>query len=153
MAEIDAWSIRICWNEKCFIYSLKTVPQVSKTQVWKNLMQLLEEATSEDDIHDVEFLVSLWHMHLLSHNVILWLNHLVLFNFCLGYTLENYYYGLVLADLEKATRQQWRQYAQIKKKGAWSVVGRQIGHRKSSSAFSARFPVLNWHSRSVAKLL
>ena len=117
MAEIDAWSIRICWNEMCFIYSLKNVPQVSKTQVWKNLMQLLEEATSEDDIHDVEFLVSLWHMHLLSHNVILWLNQLVLFNFCLGYTLENYYYGLVLADLEKTTRRQWWQYAQIKKKG------------------------------------
>ncbi|CAH3153614.1 unnamed protein product, partial [Porites evermanni] len=36
---------------------LKNVPEVSKTQVWKNLMQLLEEATSEDDIHDVEFLV------------------------------------------------------------------------------------------------
>lgn len=106
MDEIDAWSIRICWNEMRFIYSLKTVPQVSKTQVWKNLMQLLEEATSEDDIHDVEFLVSLSHMHLLSHNVILWLNQLVLFNFCLGYTLENYYYGLVLADLEKRTRRQ-----------------------------------------------
>ena len=117
MAEIDAWSIRICWNEMCFIYSLKNVPQVSKTQVWKNLMQLLEEATSEDDIHDVEFLVSLWHMHLLSHNVILWLNQLVLFNFCLGYTLENYYYGLVLADLEKRTRRQWLQYAQIRKMG------------------------------------
>ena len=117
MAKIDAWSIRICWNEMCFIYSLKNVPQVSKTQVWKNLMQLLEEATSEDDIHDVEFLVSLSHMHLLSPNVILWLNQLVLFNFCLGYTLENYYYGLVLADLEKTTRRQWRQYAQIKKKG------------------------------------
>lgn len=101
----------------CFIYSLKNVPQVSKTQVWKNLVQLLEEATSEDDIHDVEFLVSLWHMHLLSHNVISWLNQLVLFNFCLGYTLQNYYYGLVLGDLEKATRQQWRQYAQIKKRG------------------------------------
>ena len=42
-----------------FYLSLKNVPQVSKTQVWKNLMQLLEEATSEDDIHDVEFLVSL----------------------------------------------------------------------------------------------
>ena len=55
----------------CFIYSLKNVPQVSETQVWKNLMQLLEEATSEDDIHDVEFLVSLSHMHLLSPNVIL----------------------------------------------------------------------------------
>ena len=54
-----------------FIYSLKKVPQVSKAQVWKNLMQLLEEATSEDEIHDVEFLVSLSHMHLLSHNVIL----------------------------------------------------------------------------------
>ena len=27
------------------------------------------------------------------------------------------------------------------------MVGRQIGHRKSSSAFSARFPVLNWRSR------
>ena len=117
MAKIDAWSIRICWNEMCFIYSLKNVPQVSKTQVWKNVMQLLEEATSEDDIHDVEFLVSSSHMDLLSHNVILWLNQLVLFNFCLGYTLENYYYGLVLADLEKTTRRQWRQYAQIKKKG------------------------------------
>ena len=114
MAEIDAWSIRICWNEMRFIYSLKNVPQVSKTQVWKNLLQLLEEATSEDDIHDVEFLVSLWHMHLLSHNVILWLNQLVLFNFCLGYTFENYYHGLVLADLEKTTRWQWWQYAQIK---------------------------------------
>ena len=67
-----------------FIYSLKNVPEVSKTQVWKNLMPLLEEATSEDDIHDVEFLVSLSHMHLLSHNVISWLNQVVRFNFCLG---------------------------------------------------------------------
>ena len=33
------------------------------------------------------------------------------------------------------------------------MVGRQIGHRKSSSAFSARFPVLNLCSRSVAKSL
>ena len=33
------------------------------------------------------------------------------------------------------------------------MVGRQIGHRKSNSAFSARFPILNWRSRSVAKSL
>ena len=100
------------------ISSLKNVPQVSKTQVWKNFMQLLEEATSEDDIHDVEFLVSLSHMHLLSHNVILWLNRLVLFNFCLGYAFDNYHYGLVLADLEKTTRRQWRQCEQIKRMGS-----------------------------------
>ena len=81
-------------------------------------MQLLEEATSEDDIHDVEFLVSLSHMHLLSHNVILWLNRLVLFNFCLRYAFDNYHNGLVLADLEKTTRRQWRQCEQIKRMGS-----------------------------------
>ena len=31
------------------------------------------------------------------------------------------------------------------------MAGRQIGHRKSSLLLSARFPVVKWRSRSVAK--
>ena len=40
--------------------------------------------------------------------------------------------------------------AQIKQL-AWPMVERQIGHRKSSLVLSARFPVVNWRSRPVAK--
>ena len=42
--------------------------------------------------------------------------------------------------------------AQIKQL-AWPVAERQIGHRKSSLVLSARFPVVKWRSRSVAKSL
>ena len=31
------------------------------------------------------------------------------------------------------------------------MAERQIGHRKSSLVLSARFPVVNWRSRPVAK--
>ena len=31
------------------------------------------------------------------------------------------------------------------------MAERQIGHRKSSLVLSARFPVVEWRSRSVAK--
>ena len=44
----------------------------------------------------------------------------------------------------------WRRRAQIKQL-AWPIAERQIGHRKSRLVLSARFPVVNWRSRSVAK--
>ena len=34
---------------------------------------------------------------------------------------------------------------------AWPIAERQIGHRKSSLVLSARFHVVKWRSRSVAK--
>ena len=44
----------------------------------------------------------------------------------------------------------WRRRAQIKQL-AWPMAERQIGHRKSSLVLSARFPVVNWRFRPVAK--
>ena len=44
----------------------------------------------------------------------------------------------------------WRRSAQIKQQ-AWPMAERQIGHRKSSLVLYARFPVVKWRSRSVAK--
>ena len=44
----------------------------------------------------------------------------------------------------------WRRRAQIKQL-AWPMAEWQIGHRKSSLVLSARFPVVKWRSRSVAK--
>ena len=51
-----------CLNNSSFIHSrLKKLPRVSPAQVGQHLIQLLEEATREDDIHDVEFLVRYFH--------------------------------------------------------------------------------------------
>ena len=44
----------------------------------------------------------------------------------------------------------WRGRAQIKQL-TWAMAELQIGHRKSRLDFSARFPVVNWRSRSDAK--
>ena len=44
----------------------------------------------------------------------------------------------------------WWRRAQIKQL-AWPMAQRQIGHRKSSLVLTARFPVVKWRSRSVAK--
>ena len=44
----------------------------------------------------------------------------------------------------------WRRRAQIKQL-AWPMAERQIGQRKSRLVLSARFPVVNWRSRPVAK--
>ena len=44
----------------------------------------------------------------------------------------------------------WRRRTQIKQL-AWPMAEWQIGHRKSSLVLSARFPVVKWRSRSVAK--
>ena len=44
----------------------------------------------------------------------------------------------------------WRRRAQSKQL-AWPMAERQIGYRKSSLVLSARFPVVKWRSRSVAK--
>ena len=44
----------------------------------------------------------------------------------------------------------WRRRAQVELLG-WPMAVRQIGHRKSSLVPSARFPVVKWRSRSVAK--
>ena len=55
-----------------------------------------------------------------------------------------------LADLATEQNVSWRLRAQIKKLG-WPMTERQIGHRKSSLVLSARFPVVKWRSRSVAK--
>ena len=44
----------------------------------------------------------------------------------------------------------WRRPTQIKQL-AWPMAEWQIGHWKSSLVFSARFPVVKWRSRSVAK--
>ena len=43
-----------------------------------------------------------------------------------------------------------RRRAQIKQL-AWPMAGREIGNRKSSLVFFARFPVVKWRSPSVAK--
>ena len=43
----------------------------------------------------------------------------------------------------------WR--ASLKDVLAWPMAERQIGHRKSSLVLFARFPVVKWRSRSVAK--
>ena len=44
----------------------------------------------------------------------------------------------------------WRGRAEIKQL-AWAMAEMQIWHRKSRLVFSARFPVINWRSRSDAK--
>ena len=44
----------------------------------------------------------------------------------------------------------WRRRAQIKPL-AWPMAERQVGHRKSNLFLSARFLVVKWRSRSVAK--
>ena len=44
----------------------------------------------------------------------------------------------------------WRRRAQIKQL-EWTIAERQIEHRKSRSVLSARFPVVEWRSGSVAK--
>ena len=52
-----------CLNLSSFIHSrLKKLPRVSPAQVGQHLIQLLEETTREDDIHDVEFLVRHFHI-------------------------------------------------------------------------------------------
>ena len=44
----------------------------------------------------------------------------------------------------------WRRHAQIKQL-AWPMTERQTGNRKSCLVLSARFSVINWRSRPVAK--
>ena len=56
----------------------------------------------------------------------------------------------LLSDLATERNVSWRRRAQIKQLG-WPMPVRQIGHRKSSLVLSARFPVVKWRSRSVAK--
>ena len=56
----------------------------------------------------------------------------------------------LLSDLATERNVSWRRRAQIKQLG-WPMTVRQIGHRKSSLVLSARFPVVKWRSRSVAK--
>ena len=57
------------------------------------------------------------------------------------------YYRLISQQNGNVT---WRRRAQIKQM-AWPIAERQIGLRKSCVVLSARFPVVNWRSRSVAK--
>lgn len=42
----------------CFVPRLQKLPKVSPEQMSVQLIQLLEEATCNDDIHDVEIIVS-----------------------------------------------------------------------------------------------
>ena len=56
----------------------------------------------------------------------------------------------LLSDLATERNVSWRRRVQIKQL-AWPMTVRQIGHRKSSLVLSARFPVVKWRSRSVAK--
>ena len=56
----------------------------------------------------------------------------------------------LLSDLATERNVSWRRRAQIKQLG-WPMTVRQIGNRKSSLVLSARFPVVKWRSRSVAK--
>ena len=56
----------------------------------------------------------------------------------------------LLSDLATERNVSWRGRVQIKQLG-WPMTVRQIGHRKSSLVLSARFPVVKWRSRSVAK--
>ena len=64
-------------------------------------------------------------------------------------------WGALLKHPNRLIKQQngnvsWRRRAQIKQL-AWPMAERQIGHRKSCLVLSARFPVVNWRSRPVAK--
>ena len=54
------------------------------------------------------------------------------------------------ADLATERERQLRRRAQIKQL-EWPIAERQIEHRKSRLVLSARFPVVDWRSRSVAK--
>ena len=54
------------------------------------------------------------------------------------------------ADLAPEQERQLRRRAQIKQL-AWPMAERQIEHRKSRYVLYARFPVVNWRSRPVAK--
>ena len=57
---------------------------------------------------------------------------------------------LIRLILQQNGNVSWRWRAQIKQL-AWPMAERQIEHRKSCLVLSARFPVVNWRSRPVAK--
>ena len=46
------------YETSCYDSRLQKLPKVSPEQMCEQLIQLLEEATCDDDIHDVEIIVS-----------------------------------------------------------------------------------------------